>query len=103
MLIADYLVAITGRQLHGQLHGNTIYRATGYELLPLQALMSTNVSAEAYLIALLRSHLNSSYLCFSYTLDLTRRLQAQFVVRPADVDKALWETVKTLDFAISDY
>ena len=48
---------------------------------------------EAYLLALVKSHLNGGSFFFSYTWDLTRRLQVQWLEEKADAGKALWEAV----------
>jgi len=75
--------------------GHEIYRATDFDILPLG-----NVSAhvpphpvEAHLLALVRSHLHGGNFLFSYTWDLTRRLQLQWGSREADAGKAFWEVV----------
>ena len=76
--------------------GNNVYRATDYEVLPL----NTDVSVqnppnrvEAHLLALVRSHLYQSSFLYSYGWDLTRRLQAQWETLKDDAGKALWEVV----------
>ena len=91
---AEFLIVITKRELKGQICGHNIYRATGFELLPLQSVATSSQVTERYLLSLVKSNLNSSLLWFSYDWDLTRRLQAQYVARPGDVGKALWESVR---------
>ena len=94
--LAEYLILITKRELKGQILGHDIYRATGYELLPLQSQTTPSQITERYLLSLIKTSLNSSLLWFSYDWDLTRRLQAQYVARPGDVGKAFWESVPEL-------
>jgi hypothetical protein len=93
---AEYIVVITGRELQGHLMGHDVFRATEFDIIPL----NTNVSVqnpshpvEAHLLALLRSHLYGGFFLFSYTYDLTRRMQTQWETRAADADKAYWEVV----------
>jgi phosphatidylinositol 4-phosphatase len=50
---------------------------------------------ESHLLALVRAHLFGGTFWFSYSWDLTRRLQTQRLTRDQDVGKALWETVYT--------
>lgn len=76
--------------------GHDIYRATEFDILPLAA-VSAYVpphAVEAHLLGLVRSHLNGGNFLFSYTYDLTRRLQAQWETREADAGRALWEVVR---------
>ncbi|KAH9487075.1 hypothetical protein JR316_0001141 [Psilocybe cubensis] len=75
--------------------GHDIYRATEFDILPL-ASVSAYVPphpVEAQLLGLVRSHLNGGNFLFSYTWDLTRRLQVQWDSREADAGKAFWEVV----------
>lgn len=93
---ADYLIVITGRSLQGQLMGHDIYRATEFDILPL-ASVSAYIPphpVEAHLLNLVRSHFNGGNFLFSYTWDLTRRLQAQLPVHEDDVGKAFYEVVR---------
>lgn len=76
--------------------GQEVYRATEFDILPL----NPNISAqhpphavEGHLLALIRSHLKSSLLLLSYGWDLTTRLQAQWAAQDSAKGKALWETV----------
>ncbi|TFY69019.1 hypothetical protein EVG20_g3317 [Dentipellis fragilis] len=92
--ISEYLIVITGRDLRGKLLGHPVYRATDFEILPLDPGVSvTNPPhpVEAHLLALLRSHLCSAFFFFSYDFDITRRLQAQYVAKNGDEGKAFWE------------
>ncbi|KAL0576576.1 Phosphoinositide phosphatase sac1 [Marasmius crinis-equi] len=94
LTLSEYIVIITGRELQGSLMGHEIYKASDFDILPLNPTVNVQNPphpVEAHLLALLRSHLNSSVFYFSYGWDLTRRLQAQYETREKDVDRALWE------------
>jgi len=90
--ISDYIIIVTGRAIQGQLMGHNIYQATDFDFLPLRALSPNNPPhpVEAHLLALVRSHLHGGNFLFSYTWDLTRRAQIQWVNREEDVSKAFW-------------
>ena len=94
--IAEYIILLTGRELKGQLMGHNIYRATEFDILPLNPDVSIanppNV-VEAHLLALVRSHLYGGNFLFSYGWDVTRRLQAQWTTHKQDEGKAMWEVV----------
>ncbi|KAF8905440.1 inositol/phosphatidylinositol phosphatase [Gymnopilus junonius] len=95
LTLSEYVIVLTGRTLQGQFMGHDIYRATEFDILPLAA-VSTYVpphAVEAHLLGLVRSHLNSGNFLFSYTYDLTRRLQMQWETREADAGRALWEVM----------
>jgi hypothetical protein len=95
--VAEYLIVVTDRQVRGHLLGHPIYRAVDFDILPLDPGVSTSKPShpvEAHLLALVRSHLSSGHFLYSYEFDITRRLQAQFVAKENDVDKAMWETVR---------
>ncbi|KDR84844.1 hypothetical protein GALMADRAFT_107223 [Galerina marginata CBS 339.88] len=95
LTLSEYVVVLTGRTLQGQFMGHDIYRATEFDILPLAA-VSAYVpphAVEAHLLALVRSHLNGGNFLFSYTWDLTRRLQAQWDTRETDAGKTFWEVV----------
>ena len=94
---ADYLIVLTGRELRGRLLGHDVYRATEFDIIPL----NPNVSAhhpqhpvEAHLLALIRSHLSGGNFIFAYSWDVTRRLQAQWEGREKAAHKHLWEMVR---------
>lgn len=73
-----------------------IYRATEYDILPLNPDVSVQTppnTVEAHLLALVRSHLQGGMFYFSYAWDITRRLQAQWHSLKEDGEKALWEIV----------
>ncbi|KAI0786098.1 SacI homology domain-containing protein [Abortiporus biennis] len=94
LVMSEYIIVLTGRELKGQLMGQNVYRATDYEILPLNPDVSvTNPpnAVEAHLIALIKSHLFSGYFLFSYGWDLTRRLQAQWAAGQEENSKAMWE------------
>ncbi|PPQ62780.1 hypothetical protein CVT24_000474 [Panaeolus cyanescens] len=93
--LSDYIIIITGRSLQGRLMGHDVFRATDFDILPLNA-VSAYVPphpVEAHLLALVRSHLYGGNFLFSYTYDLTRRMQAQWETRDHDAGKALWQVV----------
>lgn len=88
---------MTGRELRGRLMGQSIYRATDYDILPLNPDVSVSSppnTVESHLLALVRSHLQGGVFFFSYSWDLTRRLQAQWSTLKEDGNKALWEIVR---------
>ena len=77
--------------------GQSIYRATDYDILPLNPDISVSSppnAVESHLLALVRSHLQGGVFFFSYSWDLTRRLQAQWSTLKEDGNKALWEIVR---------
>lgn len=76
--------------------GQDVYRATGFDILPLNPNISVQDpphAVEGHLLALIRSHLKSSLLLFSYGWDLTTRLQAQWAAQESTKRQALWEAV----------
>ncbi len=76
---------------------NNVYRATDYDILPLNpdaSVQNPPNTAEAHLLALVRSHLYGGQFLFSYGWDLTRRLQAQWETLQEDAGKALWDVVR---------
>jgi len=78
--------------------GHDIYRATEFDILPLGT-VSVYIPphpVEAHLLALVRSHLNGGSFLFSYTWDLTRRLQVQLSAEEDDSGRAFWEVVRML-------
>ncbi|KAI0029153.1 SacI homology domain-containing protein [Vararia minispora EC-137] len=96
LTLAEYIVLITGRELKGKILGHPIYRATEYEILPIEpnaSVVHPVHPVEAHLLALIKSNLNDSVLIFSYEFDITRRLQAQWVARERDEGRASWEVV----------
>ncbi|KAF9481724.1 inositol/phosphatidylinositol phosphatase [Pholiota conissans] len=95
LTISEYLIIITGRTLQGQLMGNDIYRATEFDILPLGSVSAyiPPHPVEARLVNLVRSHFSGGNFLFSYTWDLTRRLQVQLPVDESQAGKAFWEVV----------
>ncbi|KAI0343986.1 hypothetical protein BDW22DRAFT_1327329 [Trametopsis cervina] len=94
LVMSEYIIIITGREHRGRFMGHNVYRATDYDILPLNPDVSiTNPpnSVEAHLLALVRSHLYGGYFLYSYGWDLTRRLQAQWATIQEDAGRALWE------------
>ncbi|KAG7099546.1 hypothetical protein E1B28_001380 [Marasmius oreades] len=94
LTLSEYIVIITGRELQGNLMGQEVYRASDFDILPLNSTLNIHNPphpVEAHLLALLKSHLNGGAFYFSYGWDMTRRLQAQYENREKDVDRALWE------------
>ncbi len=76
--------------------GHNVYRATDYDILPLNpdvAVSNPPNPVEAHLLALVRSHLYGGYFLYSYGWDLSRRLQAQWETIQEDAGRALWEVV----------
>jgi len=74
--------------------GQEVYRATDFDILPLNPNISVQHPphpVEAHLLALVRSHLNGSFLFFSYGWDVTTRLQAQWAAQESTQRQALWE------------
>jgi phosphatidylinositol 4-phosphatase len=95
-LAAEYIIIITGREQIGRYLGHPVYKATGFDILPLSANVSVQDPphpVEGHLLSLVRSHLKTGSFIFSYGADLTRRLQAQHDSREKDEGKALWEIV----------
>ncbi|EMD41635.1 hypothetical protein CERSUDRAFT_128571 [Gelatoporia subvermispora B] len=91
---SDYVIVITGRELRGNILRQNVYRATDYDILPLNPTVSAQNppnAVEAHLLALVRSHLAGGLFFFSYEWDLTRRLQAQWSTIQQDSDRSLWE------------
>jgi len=95
-LSAEYLILITNRERFGGISTNDIFNANEFEIMPLNpdvSVQNPSHPVEAYLLALVKSHLNGGSFFFSYTWDLTRRLQVQWLEEKADAGKALWEAV----------
>jgi len=78
--------------------GHEIYRTTDFDILPINPNISAHYpphQVEAHLLALVRSHLHSSPFLFSYSLDLTTRMQTQWEMQEQVNDKPLWEVVRS--------
>ncbi|KAI0828341.1 SacI homology domain-containing protein [Trametes gibbosa] len=94
LAMCPYIIVITGRELRGHIMRQNIYRATEYDILPLNPDVSVQTppnAIETHLLALVRSHLQGGSFYFSYAWDITRRLQAQWATIQQDGDKPLWE------------
>ncbi|KAI0095261.1 SacI homology domain-containing protein [Irpex rosettiformis] len=94
LVMSEYIIIITGRELRGRFMGHNVYRATDYDILPLNPDVSVSNppnSVETHLLALVRSHLYGGHFLYSYGWDLTRRLQAQWETIQGDAGRALWE------------
>ncbi|PIL29655.1 hypothetical protein GSI_08292 [Ganoderma sinense ZZ0214-1] len=94
LAMSEYIIVITGRELRGHIMRQNIYRATEYDILPLNpdvSVQSPPNVVESHLLALVQSHLQGGTFFFSYGWDITRRLQAQWISLQEDGDKALWE------------
>ncbi|KAF8584507.1 hypothetical protein K439DRAFT_1646925 [Ramaria rubella] len=89
---SDFIVLITGREFHGDILGNEVFRATDFKVLPLAASPSIQHPVESHLLALIRMHLFGGTFWFSYSWDLTRRIQAHRLPCDQDVGKTLWQT-----------
>ncbi|KAF8078309.1 SacI homology domain-containing protein [Lyophyllum atratum] len=92
--LSEYIIVISGRELKGRLMGHDIYRATDFDILPLNPNVSVHNPhhpVEAHLLALVRSHLRGGNFLFAYGWDITRRLQAQWETQEQAAVKALWE------------
>ncbi|KAI6136821.1 SacI homology domain-containing protein [Pisolithus sp. B1] len=94
LALSEYVVIMTGREHRARFLGHDIYRAADFDILPL----NPNVSAqnpshpvEGHLLALVRAHLFGGYFLFSYTFDLSRRLQAQWSESESDTTRPLWK------------
>jgi phosphatidylinositol 4-phosphatase len=96
--IADFIVLVTGRESHGHILGHQVFRATDFKVLPLASSLVEQHPVESHLLALVRAHLFGGTFWFSYTWDLTCRLQEQRLTRDKNVGKAIWETVRTSRF-----
>ncbi|KAJ7225879.1 SacI homology domain-containing protein [Mycena pura] len=93
--LSEYVVVMTGREFKGRMLGHDIFRATDFDLLPLAPninIYNPPHPVEAHLLALARSHLMGGMFLFSYTWDLTRRLQAQWETREKDANTPFWQT-----------
>ena len=97
--LAEYLIVITDRERFGGITTNDIWHAKEFEIIPLNpnvSVQNPSHPVEAYLLALVKSHLNGGSFFFSHTWDLSRRLQVQWLSEKADADKAMWEVVRVI-------
>ena len=94
---ADYIILLTGREPHGRLLGHDIYRATDFRIVRVSPDESISYHpVEAHLVALVQSHFTTGLFWFSYTWNVTRRLQSQWMNQSSDRGRALWEVVCSL-------
>lgn len=96
---AEYLILITERERYGGITMNDILHATEFEIMPLDpnvSVQNPSHPVEAYLLALVKTHLNGGSFFFSHTWDLTRRLQVQWMSGETDAGKAMWEVVSVM-------
>lgn len=76
--------------------GQDVYRATNFEILPLNPNVSVENPphiVEANFLALLKSHFQSGNFLLSYNWDLTTRLQEQYQRAAQSEAKPLYELV----------
>ena len=93
---AEYLIVITDCERFGGISTNNIWHAKEFEILPLNpdvSIQNPSHPVEAYLLALVKSHLNGGSFFFSHTWDLSRRLQVQWLSEGTNTGKAMWEVV----------
>ncbi|KAI6005178.1 SacI homology domain-containing protein [Pisolithus orientalis] len=94
LALSEYVVIMTGREHRARFLGHDIYRAADFDILPLNPSVSVQYPShpvEGHLLALVRAHLFGGYFLFSYTFDLSRRLQAQWNESGSDATRPLWE------------
>ncbi|KAK9459294.1 SacI homology domain-containing protein [Lipomyces oligophaga] len=84
-----YIIVITKSDKIGILNGHTIYKITGFEFIPLFDAVTRDRDEVSYL-ALLKRHLHSGPMYFSYTWDLTNSMQRLAKIAN-DGSKPLWE------------
>jgi len=97
LIPAEYIIVLTGRERRGRLMGQEVYRATDFDILPLNPDISVLYPphpVEGHLLALVRSHLNGGFFLFSYGWDVTTRLQAQWAAQESTQRQALWEAAR---------
>ncbi|KAF5314077.1 hypothetical protein D9611_006765 [Ephemerocybe angulata] len=94
LTLSEYIIVITGRELQSRLMGHDVYLATSFDILPLNPNVSVESPphvVESNLLALVRSHFNHGNFLFSYTYDLTTRLQVQSQRAVEAEGQALWQ------------
>ncbi|ODV90616.1 hypothetical protein CANCADRAFT_16693, partial [Tortispora caseinolytica NRRL Y-17796] len=72
-----YLITITTVSAIGSIRGHTVYQAIDFEIIPVINPTGQTASPDSELLALVKNHLNSAKLYFSYTLDISNSLQRQ--------------------------
>ena len=96
--IAEYIIVMTDRERVGELLGHDVYRATEYDLLPLDTRVSPQNAmhpVEDHLLALVKYHFQSGHFLCSYSWDLSRRLQSQWSTQVHDQTRFMWEVVRS--------
>ena len=74
-----YIIIVTKAKLVGRIRGHTVYSVEATEFLPMQERALHDANEDTYL-ALLRAHLRSAPMYFSYSFDLTNSFQRQQTV-----------------------
>ncbi|KAL7273259.1 Phosphoinositide phosphatase sac1 [Rhizina undulata] len=82
-----YIIIITKAQQVGHIRGQTVHKVIATEFLPLQERPLHDPDEDTYL-ALLRTHLRTGPMYFSYSFDLTNAFQRQ---SSADLSLPLWQ------------
>lgn len=94
LTLSEYLIVITDQERFGGISTNDVWHAKEFEIMALNpnvSVQNTSHPVEAYLLALVKSHLNGGSFFFSHTWDLSRRLQVQWRSEETDAGKAMWE------------
>ncbi|CUS11785.1 unnamed protein product [Tuber aestivum] len=84
-----YIIIITKAMLVGRIRGHAVFKVQTAEFLPLQERQLHDPDEDTYL-SLLRAHLRTGPMYFSYTFDLTNSFQRQ---SSADASLPLWQQV----------
>lgn len=90
---------MTGREHRARLMGHDVYRGAEFDILPLNPNLSAQHQShpvEGYLLGLVRTHLSGGCFLFSYSYDLSRRLQARWDDREKDAVRPLWQQVRRI-------
>ncbi|KAG0132819.1 putative phosphoinositide phosphatase (Sac1) [Tuber indicum] len=82
-----YIIIITKAVLVGRIRGHAVYKVHTTKFLPLQERQLHDPDEDTYL-SLLRTHLRTGPMYFSYTFDLTNSFQRQ---SSADISLPLWQ------------
>ncbi|KAF8453158.1 SacI homology domain-containing protein [Terfezia claveryi] len=82
-----YIIVITKSMVVGKIRGHSVYKIQATEFLPLQEPTLHDHDEDAYL-ALLRTHLRTAPMYYSYSFDLTNSMQRQST---ADHSLPLWQ------------
>ncbi|KAF8541677.1 SacI homology domain-containing protein [Trichophaea hybrida] len=82
-----YIIIITKAKLTGRIRGHSVYKVEATEFLPMQERALHDPDEDTYL-SLLRTHLRTAPMYFSYSFDLTNTFQRQLV---ANHSLPLWQ------------